>query len=439
MPEDEITLDNILNTGVNSDQDVTDNVDIDKKSDVPATTTTDTTDTTTTTDDNTKSEEEIVEENKTAIKDLFTSYQDESTLDDNQKSTRQELLKKYNGTTFDENGNIVDKDNKIVGAFNDIYDYLNDDTTTTDKDGNVLDVDGNVIKTAYEVAVENTVVNKIAAESGYELKDENGNPKIYTDDDAGFNSLANDLSSVRFNEFKQEFFGQNKELTEIAKHILGGGTVSNFKQDIDYSTIDAKTISKDEKIKIITDSFLDSGLSKERANDLTTLIIDSNSVDAEFDKAKAILEANQDKRSAERDIAYQAKIEEERARVEQHWKEVEDTISNGDLGIITIPEEDKTKFNDYLSLVVDNKGNSQDMLDAQKETKEQKLTAAFLRFKGYDMSALVKKEVGKQKMASLKERLRKSANIKNASINDANKSNRTSGDEDITISSLLGK
>lgn len=421
----DISLDNVLQTGENENR--TPNPTVDAVEDAPPVGTV-------TIEDNASTEGT---DNRSKINTLLKSYTSEDNLADEQKQTRTQLLEKFAGKGFDANGNIVDDKGNVVKSFDDIYDYISDDSTSTDEQGNQVDAEGNIVKSAYELAVENTVVNKIASQSGYNFVDDNGNPKIYSDDEAGFNALANDVSAERFVEFKQEFFGQNPELAEIAKHILGGGTIDTYKQDVDYSQVNTASYTTEQKVNLINQSFLDSGLSPERAKSITDLIVNSNSVEEEFSKAIKALEGSQANRSIERDRRYQEQIERQHQEVQQYWDTVEASVTSGKIGDINIPEKDRANFFDYMSTAVDDKGNSKEMLDAQAETQEQKLMSAYWRFKGYNFKDLIGTEVKNEKVQGLKELIRKSAKLTPTPINDADTS-KTSGDANITISSLLG-
>lgn len=441
MPDnEEISLDNILNTGTDGNREGNPSNDNEGNSNPGGQDDTSASDKgvqSTNTDDTQGGDDAAsVEENKGKIKSLFVDTYSKDDLDENQTALKGAILEQFKGTGFDAEGNIIDAEGKVVGSFNDVFDYVNDDKTTKDDKGNIVDTDGNIVKTAYEVAVEDTVVNSIAAKSGFELKDEEGNPIIYSDDDEGFKTLAKDIAAKQFENYKDEFFTQKPELAEIAKHILSGGTIDNYRANVDYQTLDTTTFSKEQKLSYIEQAFLDSGLDADAAKRMTGLIDSSNGVDAEFDKAKASLEANQTARNNARDAQLAQQEAAQREAVEKHWQTVEATINKGALDKVNVPDADKEGFYAYVSAAVNERGQSQDMLDASKETIEQNLMASYLRFKGYDMSSLVKAEVNKDKVLGLRERIRKSAKVTNASINDANHSN-TSNDVEVSISSLL--
>jgi len=425
----DISLDNVLNTGTDGNRApiqsvaavVKDGSDLSK--DTPPADT---------------SSADVTQANTDNLKGLFSSFVDESKLDDTNKTIRQGLLEKHKGTSFDSNGNILDAEGKAIVNFEDLLKYATEeDALTLDAEGNQIDGEGKVIKTKVELAVENTTVNKLHADSDYEFVDEKGNTKIYTDDDAGIAEFTNDVVAEKFNEWKSAFFGQQPELAEIAKHILAGGQLKDFNSAVDYSKVDTKNLSKEEKISYIRRSFEVKGLEKDRIDGLMQLFIDSNSIDSELARALPSLQAHEASIAQQRNDNYVKSVEDKNNEIQAYWDEVNSIVVKGQLGTIAIPNEDKEAFYDYLSSAVDNSGNSKEMLDRKKETKEQQLTFAYLRFKGYDLSKLVDSKVKSQKVQSLKELIKQSAKLQNAPVNDTTKK-ITSGESNITISSLLG-
>lgn len=372
------------------------------------------------------------------FKTLLSSFISEDNLEEEDKQLRQELLTKYKGTSFDVNGNLVDEQGNVKVPFDTLLKEVNEEGYTLDKEGNQIDASGAIVKTAYELAVENTVVNKLASETGYELLDENGNPKIYTDDDEGFKALTNDISIQRFQEFKEEFFNQNPTLAEVAKHLLSGNSLSTFQEPVDYASIDVKELSDSQKEQYIRKSLEVKNIDKTQIDALVKLFKDSNSLTDQAIVALPALQAYEQERIAARDRDYQKTIEDRNKEIEEYWQKAEAVVNKGQLSNITIPEADRKGFYDYISTAVDDRGNSKEMLDRNKETLEQQLAYSYLRYKGFDLSKLVKTEVQKTKIASLKDRIRRSSTIKDSPLNDANVG-VTSGGADVTLDKLLGQ
>jgi hypothetical protein len=367
----------------------------------------------------------------------LSTFGNEDGLSDDQKAIRTELLEKHGGHTFDQDGNIIDKDGNIHKSFDDLLKYaLEDDTLTVDADGNQVDEDGNIVKTRLEIARETTAINRIHENSGYEFLDDNGNVKVYEDTDDGVMEFSTDFAENRFNDWRQAFFNQNPVLAEVAKHLLSGHDISTFHKPVDYSQIDTTKLSDAEKEMYVRRSLELSGMNNGRINGLVELFKSSQTMDREVLNALDHLEAYEAQAVQQRDADYQAMEEQREADMEKYWDGVEETVTKGNLGDIKIPENEKQAFFDYLATPIDDAGNTRELVDRENEDLERTLTFAYLRFKGYDLNALVKNKVTLAKAQSLRERLRKSSKLKQGSNNPSkNKGQLTAND--VTIDNLL--
>lgn len=378
------------------------------------------------------------DDNANNLRSLLSTFGTDIGLSEEDADLRKQLLEKHGGHTFDEQGNIVDENGQIHKSFQDLMDYAtSDDELTLDKDGNQIDEEGNVVKTALELARENTVVNEMAYKSGFEFLDENGNPKIYSDDADGFMEFANDVSERNFSEWRQAFFNQHPVLAEVTKHLLTGGSLETFNTPVDYSKIDITKLDDAGKENIIRRSFEVQGFSKDRIDGFIQLFKDSNSVDSQLVKSITDLNQYEQSMAQQRDALYEQQVRQEQQEMEQYWNSVEDKVIDGNLGSIQIPDQDKQGFFDYMSAAVDARGYTQEMLDRGNETLEQQLQIAYLRYKGLDVSTLVKSGVRSQKATSLKQRLKNSAKLKPETGKGTAKKSGLSVDE-VTISNLLG-
>lgn len=437
---EDITLDHVLNTGANADRTPIETPETkDKDKDKDKSTSPD--NSSTPDGDNSKDTPKTTintEENKDKFKTLITSLKNVEGLSEDKVSIRAQLLSKYTGENFDDEGNIIDKDGNIVKSFEDIITDLDkEETVTLDAKGNQIDKDGNILKTKAEIAAENSIVNKMHASSEYEFLDDNGETKVYSDDEKGLNEFTNDVAEQKFNEYRDRFIAQNPVLIEVAKHLLTGNDLSTFNQSVDYSKIDKKTLSDDEKLAYIKKSFEVKQLPKTQIDNLLTLIKDGNTIDKDFDIAlTSLTEADKAQKDA-RDAAYQASVKADQEAVEAHWNKVNDIIINNKTELVKIPKADQKEFFDYMATAVNDKGQSQAMVDASKESLERQVELAYLRFKGFNFDSIVNQKVNQKRVESLKDLMTRSANIKETPINDGN-STQTSGDIDVNISTLLG-
>lgn len=373
--------------------------------------------------------------NTNELQTILSSFNNDD-LNDEDKALKSQLLEKYKGSAFNEKGDIIDENGTILASVDDIAASLDNDGSTLDKDGNLVDTDGKILKTKAELAAEDSVVNKLHSELEYEFLDENGKPKVYSDDAKGFEELSNDLATYKLEQFKSGFFNQNPELAEVSKHLLAGGTLDNFKAPIDYSKIDVKALSPEGKEKYIRDSFKAGGMADSRIDAMIKRIKDSNGLDEEAEAALADLTIRDKEAKKQRDLEYKASVDKRNQEVAKYWDEVEETITKGNLASLNVPENDKQAFLDYVSRPVDETGNSKEMLDSSKESIDQKLALAYIRYKGYKLDDLIDSRAKSKNAMSLRDRIKRSAKQKPTPANDAN--GITSGKETVpSINEML--
>jgi len=368
------------------------------------------------------------------LKTLLTSFNDED-LDEDTKVLKSELLEKYKGTAFNENGDIIDENDNITTSVEDVLKSLDEGNTTNDK-GDLVDAEGNVVKTKTELAAENSVVNKLHSELDYEFLDDKGEVKIYTDDNEGMKSLSDDMANYKLEQFKSSFFNQNPELAEISKHILSGGSLDTFKDPIDYSKVSVKDLEKSQKLNYIKDSLKAGGMTDTRITAMIKRIEDSNDVDAEAEEALADLTFRDKESKKVRDATYKQSVDDRNTETAKYWDDVQQTINKGELNNVNVPEKDKEGFFDYISSPIDDKGNSKEMQDSSKESMEQKLAFAYIRFKGYKLDDIIDAKSKTKNVHSLMDRLKRSAKMKPTPANDAN-GITSRNTQDISINSML--
>lgn len=430
--EPEITLDDVLNTGVGTDRNVPEPTPKEDSTPKPEDTPSPVSE-----EEQDKGNEDD-KSNKEKLQNLFIGFSNEEEVEENKKQLRSRLISQYKGTNFDANGNIVNEQGEVVASFDDLYDYITEEKVVKDDAGNIVDEEGNVVKSAYEVAVEETVVNSLHDNSPYQFVDENGTPKIYTDDDKGFQEFANDVAGERFEEFKEAYFNSNPLIKDVVMHLAAGNDLESFREPFDYSSLDVTALSTSEKLELISRSFAVKGVAREQIEPMMQMIKDGNQIDSQVLVAIPALQAHEDTIEQNREQQYLESVEAQNQKVEAYWNEMEQVVNTGVLSDnVSIPDNEKQAFFSYISDAVDDSGNSQDMLDSVNEKAEQKLLVSYLRYKGFDLSSLVKVAARENRVKSLKQLIKESANLSNNPVNDSSKASVTSGEVDITIDTLL--
>lgn len=361
-------------------------------------------------DDKGENQRELSDEERTEIEQDLQNVIFGADPTEEDQAVRNDLLEEFGGTSFDSQGNILDVDGNVLVSFNEIVDKLGqEDVAQFDDKGNQIDSEGNIIATKEELTIQNNPVNQVAKKLGYEFKDENGALKVYSEGEAGMAELAEDIAFNKTETFKQEFFNSNPVLREVAKHLLAGKDISDFQKPIDYKSVNVAGLSKESKKNYIRQSFLAEGLSEARAEKIVSGIKDTE-LDAEVNDALTILDTKEQEKSQQREQDLIAQREQEEAENITYWNTVNETITKGDLGGFNIPDADRKKFFEYLAVPV-KEGKSQDMIDRESSPLENTLKEAYYRYKGYDVSSIIKEEVRTNRASSLRNRIKKNQNL----------------------------
>jgi len=291
-----------------------------------------------------------------------------------------------------------------------------------------LDNKGNVINPTTKEVVLNTedntnnsndlsVVAEVAQTLGYEILDETGKPKVYEDSTKGIADYTLDVAKRIAETTQKEFFEANPEVKAFARHLAAGGNRDSFFNYTpkDYANVDVTTLDAEQKANLILDDYIASGIPKERALKL----VESHKKNNEIDEYVTDALGNLVNRRKEFETKEEQRVIELRQKEEAdntaYWSEVTNKVKAGVLNNISIPVADKDGFLAYISKPVNDKGLTQNALDASKEDVNYQLQIAYMRYKKYDLSTLSKSEVKKAQAASLRERLAKDkgANIGN--------------------------
>jgi len=283
-----------------------------------------------------------------------------------------------------------------------------------------LDDKGNVINPNTKEVVVNTedttnagsdlsVVAEVAQTLGYEVLDETGKPKIYEDSAKGIADYTLDVAKKIAEDTQKQFFEANPEVKAFARHLAAGGNRESFFNYApkDYANVDIATLDAEQKANLILEDYIANGMSKERAIKLVESHKKNNEVDDYVTDALGNL-VNRRKEFETKEEARVLELRQKEAKEEKdYWNEVTNKVKEGVLNNISIPVADKEGFLAYISKPVNDKGLTQNALDASKEGVANQLQMAYMRYKKYDLSTLAKSEVRKAQAQTLREKLQK--------------------------------
>lgn len=314
-----------------------------------------------------------------------------------------------------------------------------------DKDGNAIK-DGKVFKTKAELDAieaegeEAPLVDVIINRLGVELKDDKGQPKKYEDTEEGLVTATLDAAKVFAVKEYEKLIKSDPEFEEFVEYKKNGGTLNDFiqKKTNSWGSFKLDENNEAQLMNVIIEDLLSAGYEEAQAKQTAELYKDSKRL-KEFGKAAYSRLVEAEKKEEENRVkqfeADQKKLQEDTVN---HWNSVKETITAGDIDGIVIPEADKEAFYQYLSVAVDDKGNSKRNLERRQLPLKRLLQLDYYMFKGFNLSELVKTAVKTQHVKTLRNRMKDTnqGGVGGGQGIDKNKYQKPA-DQNITLDAIL--
>ena len=335
---------------------------------------------------------------------------DDSSLSEEDRTLKNTLLSTFGAAGIDANGNLVNEQGQVVLSKDSLDKYIDTGEVLLDAQGNQIDETGKIIKPASEVNVANTIIelskNAIEEELGFKLLDNEGKPKSYSNSVEGSTELLKDVATNATVNAVTAFLNSNPELKDIYFHLANGGKLDDYTaSNIDYTTVDVTTLDRTGKLNYIKQSFEQQGV-KNAGSLIKTLEQSSDEAltQAAADAIITLKQVSEDAR-VQREREYQLNQQKEAQALEEYWNNVNSVITNGKLKDINIPNAEKDDFFKYLAVPINSKGESQEMIDAEKEDNEDRLLLSYLRFKKFNLNDLVNLKAKTNRLEQLRSRV----------------------------------
>lgn len=335
---------------------------------------------------------------------------DDSSLSEEDRTLKNTLLTTFGAAGIDANGNLVNEQGQVVLSKDSLDKYIDTGEVLLDAQGNQIDETGKIIKPASEVSVANTIIelskNAIEQELGFTLLDAEGKPKSYSNSVEGSTELLKDVATNATVNAVTAFLNSNPELKDVYFHLVNGGKLEEYTaSNIDYTAVDVTTLDRTGKLNYIKQSFEQQGL--KNAGSLIKTLEQSSDEALTQAAADAIITLKQVSEDAkvQREREYQLNQQKEAQALEEYWNNVNSVITNGKLKDINIPNAEKEDFFKYLAVPINSKGESQEMIDAEKEDNEDRLLLSYLRFKKFNLNDLVNLKAKTNRLEQLRSRV----------------------------------
>ena len=340
----------------------------------------------------------------------FLLSADNSLLSEEDRALKNTLLSTFGAAGVDTNGNLINEQGQVVLSKESLDKYIDTGEVLLDAQGNQIDETGKIIKPASEVNVANTIIelskNAIEQELGFTLLDSEGKPKSYSNSVEGSTELLKDVATNATVNAVTAFLNSNPELKDVYFHLANGGKLDDYtSSNVDYTAVDVTTLDRTGKLNYIKQSFEQQGL--KNAGSLIKTLEQSSDEALTQAAADAIITLKQVSEDAkvEREREYQLNQQKEAQALEEYWNNVNSVITNGKLKDINIPNAEKEDFFKYLAVPINSKGESQEMIDAEKEDNEDRLLLSYLRFKKFNLNDLVNLKAKTNRLEQLRSRV----------------------------------
>lgn len=335
---------------------------------------------------------------------------DDSKLSEEDKSLKNTLLATFGATNVDAKGNLINEQGQVVLSKESLDKYIDTGEVLLDAQGNQIDETGKIIKPASEVNVANTIIelskNAIEQELGFTLLDNEGKPKSYSNSVEGNTELLKDVATNATINAVTAFLNSNPELKDIYFQLANGGKLDEYtSSNIDYTAVDVTSLDRTGKLNYIKQSFEQQGL--KNAGSLLKTLEQSSDEALTQAAADAIITLKQVSEDAklEREREYQLNQQKEAQELEDYWNNVKSVITSGKLKDINIPDAEKEDFFKYLAVPINSKGESQEIIDADKEDDEYRLLLSYLRYKKFNLNDLVNLRAKTNRLEQLRSRV----------------------------------
>jgi len=230
-----------------------------------------------------------------------------------------------------------------------------------------------------------SVISELQKMLGYEVD------KEYEESIEGIKDFTVDVAKqIALNEF-EGFYKQYPVVKEFTEYVVSGGDPNEFFKisEHDFSKVTLQEDDVDTQKDVLNVFLEKQGFGKDEIAEMIKDYEDTGILYKQSSRALPKIVELQQKQKEELIKRHEQEVIESQQREQQVWSEIEETISNGDLGGVVIPESDKKDFFKWMAVPVE-EGKSQRMIDREKLEITKLLQLEYLLYKGLDVSKLVK-------------------------------------------------
>lgn len=368
---------------------------------------------------------------------------DDNLLSADDREFKTAVYDKFQAVKVDFKGNLLNQNGEVVLNADDFENYIQTGAVPVDAEGNQVNAKGEIVATADSIKGELNMVDTtklfLEQDLGYTFTDAEGKPKSYPNTIEGMQQFSKDVAITAQVSAVSSFLDTRPQLKSLFFHLENGGTIADYaSKEVDYATIDVTSLTKEQKLDYIKQSYERQGV--KNVSSIMDLLENVGEEKMTQSVSEAILSLKEvsDRERLIEEQNYNKAQEEAQKEADIHWANVKSVIDKGTLQSFQIANSDKGDFYKYIAEPINNKGETREMLDADKETSEQQLLISYLRFKGGDISKLVANKAALNRVQALRERMGKNVPMPTSSNSRERQGGNTSDVFVPSIDNLLG-
>ena len=241
----------------------------------------------------------------------------------------------------------------------------------------------------------------LGAKLGYEVEGE------FSEDYDGLAAYTSAVGEQIANEQLEKIFAAMPDVKEYYEYRANNGDPLKYfeaqQAEVDYNAVDLNNEAHQKRV--IVDGMRQQGFGDE---DIVRMVESFEDAGILADNAGVYLkqlQATQGQRKEQLIAKQQEQAAQQRAEAEAYWNSVNETIQQGNLKGMQIPQRQRGKFYEWMTTPVTEQGYTQRDLDRQNIDQETALAVEYLLYQGFDLKKLASNAAATQKVSSLKSKL----------------------------------
>ncbi len=242
----------------------------------------------------------------------------------------------------------------------------------------------------------------LGAKLGYEVEGD------FAEDYDGLAEYTTAVGQQIANEQLQKIFSAMPDVKEYFDYRANNGDPIKYfeaqQAQMDYSNMQVDDNVAVQK-RVVIDGMRQQGFGDEDISRMVESYEDAGILKDNASIYLQQLQRTQGQRKEQLLAQQQQEAEQQRKEAEAYWSSVQETISAGSLKGMSIPQRQRGKFYEWMTIPVNEQGVTQRDIDRQNIDQETALAVEYLLYQGFDLKKLAGNAAATQKVSSLKSKL----------------------------------